>query len=194
MKMIVGLGNPGAEYKGTRHNLGFEVVDELARRWNATLKPWRSLADVTIVKERGVLLVKPRTFMNLSGEAAGQIARYHDIDPQDVLVIADEVQLSLGKLKLKPSGSAGGHNGLQSVIDHLGADFPRLRIGIERGDRSTEMRHRVLSRFSAPERDVIARAVTRAADAAETFAAVGLMRAMNQANAPADQTSEEDVS
>ena len=97
MKLIVGLGNPGAEYRGTRHNLGFEVVDELARRWNARLKSWRSVADVAVVSDRGVVLAKPRTFMNLSGQAVGRIASYHRLAPGDVLVIVDEINLPLAR-------------------------------------------------------------------------------------------------
>src|SRR5262245_37969445 len=148
MKAIVGLGNPGSDYEGTRHNLGFDVVDELAHRWKAKFKAWKSVAELSVVKAHDVVLVKPTTFMNLSGQAVGEAARYYKIDPQDVLVITDEVQLPLGKIKLKPSGSDGGHNGLKSVIEHVGPDFPRLRIGIERGDRATtDMRDRVLSRF-----------------------------------------------
>src|SRR5215207_9420501 len=155
MKAIVGLGNPGAEYQGTRHNIGFEVIDELARRWNAHLKSWRSVAKVARVVDHDAVLVKPTTFMNLSGQAVGSLAGFYQVGPEDVLVIVDEVQLPLGKLRLRRSGSAGGHNGLKSVIAHIGADFPRLRIGVDRGEQGSNLSNRVLSPFAMSERPIV---------------------------------------
>jgi PTH1 family peptidyl-tRNA hydrolase len=192
VKAIVGLGNPGAEYAGTRHNVGFDVVDELARRWSANLKKWKAIADVAVVKERGVVLVEPRTYMNDSGRAVSAVMAFYKIQPADVLVVADEVQLPLGKLRLRPSGSAGGHNGLKSVIEHVGRDFPRLRIGIERGHPDRDLSDRVLSRFPRSERDVVDRAVTRAADAADTFVSDGVHLAMNRFNASDEAAGEEE--
>src|SRR5262245_38137606 len=147
MKLIVGLGNPGAEYVGTRHNLGFEVVDELARRWTARLKPWRSIADLAVVTDRGVLLAKPKTFMNLSGDAVGRMASDHRREPGDMLVVVDEINLPLARLRARRAGSAGGHNGLKSVIEQVGSEFPRLRIGVGRGDQRRDLVDHVLSRF-----------------------------------------------
>jgi PTH1 family peptidyl-tRNA hydrolase len=193
VKAIVGLGNPGAEYEGTRHNVGFEVVDELARRWKARLKSWRSLAAVARVADRDVVLVEPLTFMNASGGAAAAVTSFYRIEPRDVLVVVDEAQLPLGRIRLRPSGSAGGHNGLKSVIEHLGSDFPRLRIGVERGDRSMDLSDRVLSRFAPAERDVIRRAITRAADAAETFLDEGIIVAMNRYNMAEEAQTGEDA-
>jgi len=186
VKAIVGLGNPGSEYKWTRHNVGFEVVDEVARRWNATLKKWKATADVTVVRSRDAALVEPRTYMNHSGEAVAAIMTFYKIKPADVLVIVDEVQLPLGRIRLRPSGSAGGHNGLKSVIQHVGSEFARLRIGIERGDRDRDLADRVLSKFDRDERETIDRAVQRAADAVETFVADGIDLAMNRFNAVDD--------
>src|SRR3954471_22853076 len=134
MKAIVGLGNPGREYAGTRHNIGFDVIEEVAKRWNVRLRPWKSAADVAVVTGRSAVLVEPQTFMNLSGDAVGKVAAFHKLDPADLLVVVDEVQLPLGRLRLRRSGSAGGHNGLKSVIQHVGTEFPRLRIGVGRGD------------------------------------------------------------
>jgi len=188
LKAIVGLGNPGSEYKGTRHNVGFEVVDELARRWKTTLKKWKSIADVAIVKEHDAVLVEPRTYMNNSGSAVQAVMTFYKITPPDVLVIVDEVQLPLAKLRLRPSGSAGGHNGLKSVIEHVGTDFTRLRIGVERGDRDRDLADRVLSRFDSSERDAIDRAVQRAADAVELFIVEGIGPAMNRFNGAEDNT------
>ena len=191
MKAIVGLGNPGTEYSGTRHNVGFDVVDELARRWVVTLKKWKATADLAVVNDREVLLVEPRTFMNESGLAVSAVMAFYKIQPADVLVIVDEVQLPLGKLRLRRSGSAGGHNGLKSVIAHVGQEFPRLRIGVERGHPDVALHHRVLSKFPPSEREVVRRAVTLAADAAETFVSDGLQVAMNRFNVAGDNLQSE---
>ncbi len=191
MKAIVGLGNPGDEYTGTRHNVGFEVVGELAGRWNAKLRKWKSIADVAVIKDRAVVLVEPRTFMNHSGQAVHAVMAFYKILPADVLVIVDEAQLPLGKLRLRSSGSAGGHNGLKSVIEHVGREFPRLRIGVDRGHPEWDLSDRVLSRFPASERDVVDRAIARAADAVETYLMDGLQVAMNRFNVDGDNLQSE---
>ena len=183
MKAIVGLGNPGREYAGTRHNIGFDVVDEVARRWNVQLRPWKSVADVVVVGSRGAVLVEPQMFMNLSGDAVSRLSAFHKLTPQDVLVVVDEVQLPVGRLRARRSGSAGGHNGLKSVIQHLGTEFPRLRIGIGRGDPTWDLADHVLSRFARDERDTVADAVNRAADAVELFVEDGLDAVMSRFNA-----------
>lgn len=182
MKAIVGLGNPGREYAGTRHNIGFDVVDEVARRWNVQLKPWKSIANIVVVGPRGVVLVEPQTFMNSSGEAVGRVAAFHKLEPADVLVVADEVQLPLGRLRLRRSGSAGGHNGFKSLIQHVGTEFPRLRIGVGRGDPAWDLADHVLARFAADEREAAADAISRAADAVELFVEEGIEAAMNKFN------------
>jgi len=183
MKAIVGLGNPGREYAGTRHNIGFDVVDEVARRWNVQLRPWKSVANVVVVSTRGAVLVEPQTFMNLSGDAVSRLLAFHKLTPEDVLVVVDEVQLPVGRLRARRSGSAGGHNGLKSVIQHLGTEFPRLRIGIGRGDPKWDLADHVLSRFARDERDAVAEAVNRAADAVELFVEDGLEAVMSRFNA-----------
>jgi PTH1 family peptidyl-tRNA hydrolase len=192
LKAIVGLGNPGAEYKGTRHNVGFAVIDELAWRWNAKLKSWKSLADLAVVRDRSVLLVEPKTFMNASGEAVGRIAAFHKVEPKDLLIVVDEVQLALGRLRLRSSGSAGGHNGLKSVIAHVGTEFPRLRMGVGRGDPRWDLADHVLSRFEPGEREVAAAAISRAADAVETFLEEGIGPAMNRFNVRGESVVEEE--
>jgi PTH1 family peptidyl-tRNA hydrolase len=134
LKAIVGLGNPGPQYKGTRHNVGFAVVDELARRGSIGFDsaPAQALIARWRRPDEQVLLVKPLTFMNLSGQAIGELARYFKIEPIDLLVVVDEVQLPLGKLRARARGSAGGHNGLKDVQRALGTmEYPRLRIGIK---------------------------------------------------------------
>jgi PTH1 family peptidyl-tRNA hydrolase len=192
MKAIVGLGNPGTEYSGTRHNVGFDVVDELAHRWAVRLKKWKTTADLAVVTDREVLLVEPRTFMNESGLAISAVMAFYKIQPTDVLVIVDEIQLPLGKLRLRRSGSAGGHNGLKSVIQHIGQDFPRLRIGVERGDPESMLRHHVLSKFPPVEREVVQQAIHRAADAVETFVSDGLQVAMNRFNMAGEPSTPEE--
>jgi peptidyl-tRNA hydrolase, PTH1 family len=188
MKAIVGLGNPGREYAGTRHNIGFDVLDEVARRWQVQLRPWKSVADVAVVGTRGVVLVEPQTYMNLSGDAVSRVAAFHKLEPTDVLVVVDEVQLPLGRLRVRRSGSAGGHNGLKSIIQHIGAEFPRLRVGVGRGDPTWNLADHVLSKFERAERDAVADVVGRAADAVELFADEGLEVVMNRFNPPPADT------
>jgi PTH1 family peptidyl-tRNA hydrolase len=182
MKAIVGLGNPGRQYAGTRHNVGFDVVDELARRWNVQLRPWKSVAELAVVVGRGAVLVEPLTFMNASGEAVSRVAAFHKVEPPDILIVVDEVQLPVGRVRLRRSGSAGGHNGLKSIIQHIGPEFPRLRIGIGRGDPKWDLADHVLSRFGADERDAVIESVQRAADAVELFVEEGIEAAMNRFN------------
>ena len=183
MKLIVGLGNPGRKYAGTRHNVGFEVVDTLAVRHRLE---WESApAEALIAKWRGAgaLLVKPLTFMNLSGYAVGDVLRYFKVDLPDLLVIVDEAQLELGRLRTRGSGSAGGHNGLKSLIEQLGTDqFARLRIGVGRGDARRDLADHVLATFDKDEQPIVTEAVARAADAAEVFVSEGLAPMMNRFN------------
>jgi PTH1 family peptidyl-tRNA hydrolase len=175
MKAIFGLGNPGGRYTGTRHNVGFEVVDELARRLGLVeFDSWYGKAEYVKGSSAGesILIAKPQTFMNDSGQAVGELTRFYKIDVSDVLVVVDDAQLPLGKLRARARGSAGGHNGLKSVIAHLGDEFPRLRLGVGRGPEGPggaaqrDLADHVLSRFEAGERDEVARMITRAADAA----------------------------
>ena len=185
MKLIAGLGNPGREYEHTRHNVGFQVAEELARRYRVTLKnhaKWKARAAKIPDIGDGVLLAEPTTFMNLSGWAVREIAGFHKLAPSEVLVVVDDADLPLGRLRLRTGGSAGGHNGLKSVIQELGTvEFPRLRVGV--GRRPGELKNHVLGRFSAEERAQIDAAVKRAADAAELFAKESILAAMNRFNA-----------
>lgn len=185
MKLIVGLGNPGAQYDGTRHNVGFEVADELARRRGLAFES--APADAVMARERGpdacLMLVKPLTFMNLSGRAVAALVRYYRFDLGEVLIVADDVNLPLGRLRARRGGSDGGHNGLRSVIELLGTQrVARLRIGVDRGDRRRDLAGHVLARFDRSEQDVMAPAVRSAADAAEVFAAEGIDVVMNRFN------------
>ena len=190
MKAIVGLGNPGPRYRGTRHNVGFDVVDELAARASLSLEAAPADALVARWRAKDVLLVKPLTYMNLSGQAVGELVRYFKIDVADVLIVLDEVQLPLGKLRARARGSAGGHNGLKSVIEHLGADVSRLRIGVGRGDDRRDLADHVLATFDKDERAEAVRMTKRAADAAETFVTDGIAAVMNQYNGGDPATTE----
>ena len=204
MKLIAGLGNPGRQYAGTRHNIGFEVVDELRNRASlvfesapaeALMARWRR-GGLALGGADDVLLVKPLTYMNLSGQAIGELLRYFKIDVIDLLVVVDEVQLPLGKLRARARGSAGGHNGLKSIIAHLGEEFSRLRVGVGRGPETAEGRAQrdladhVLARFDAEERAEAQRMTVRAADAAETFITSGIAAVMNQYNGGDPATTE----
>lgn len=195
MKLVVGLGNPGAEYRETRHNVGFQVVDELARRWG--VDQWReafeALTTKTVRDGDPVLLAKPLTYMNLSGRSVAGLANFYKIDPADLLVVTDDVALPLGRLRARRGGSDGGHNGLRSVAQSLGTqDYARLRIGVGRGEIQAadgrvvarpDMAGHVLGRFRPDERDTISAAILRAADASELFIAEGIERVMNAFNA-----------
>ena len=181
-RLIVGLGNPGNSYQDTRHNIGFMVMDVLATRLGTAFqveKRWES----HVAKFSGGFLVKPQTYMNLSGRAVGSVGRFYKITPQETLVVFDDVDLPLGRLRLKASGSAAGHNGLKSLISTLGTDqFPRVKVGIgadsgrPAGDRLVG---HVLGKFSEEEKAAVAQAVDRAADAVMGALKSGLGAAMN---------------
>ena len=187
MKLIVGLGNPGPKYRETLHNVGFRAVDVLAARHGADFES--APADALMARIRGVdgglLLAKPLTFMNLSGGAVGDLLRFFKIPVDDLLVVVDEVALPAGQLRARSSGSAGGHNGLKSIIGVLGTDrFARLRIGVGRGDPRRDLADHVLSPIAPELRPIVDEAVTRAADAVECFARDGIEKTMQVFNAP----------
>lgn len=212
MKLLVGLGNPGPQYRDTRHNVGFHVIDELARRWH--IDSWRemftALAAKAVHAGEPAILAKPLTFMNVSGEAVAGLAGFYKIEPADLLIIADDAALPLGRLRARRGGSDGGHNGFKSVGQHLGTQaFPRLRLGVGRppshkasafargatedksagpaGDERRDLAAHVLGRFQPDEREQVEAAVLRAADAAEAFVVDGIERVMNAFNAADNQ-------
>src|SRR5438876_4617005 len=188
MFMIVGLGNPGHRYAATRHNVGFMTVDELVRRHGATETAERMGAWVarTRIEGQDVLLVKPQTFMNESGQAVGRLWRWYRLRLEDLLVIGDDIDLPFGRLRLRPRGSAGGHRGLHSIFTHLGSqDVARLKIGIGRPD-SPEARDYVLSSFRPEERAELPAVLARAADAVELMLRDGVVAAMNVVNSPSN--------
>ena len=198
-RLIVGLGNPGRGYADTRHNVGFMVVDEIARRHGID---WTSgpsqLAETLIAKRFGdepVMVAKPLTYMNNSGDAVAGLVRYFDVRHDDLFVVVDEAALPFGRLRARARGSAGGHNGLKSIIERLGTtEFSRLRLGVGRGDGRRDLADHVLARFERGEQADLETLITRAADAAEMFAAEGISKVMNAFNPGATAPTDADAS
>jgi len=180
--MIVGLGNPGGEYRGTRHNVGFEVVDRLSERNRIKVgrAKHRALIGTGKVAETNILLVKPLTYMNLSGQSVAPLARDNQLDPAHVFVVADDLDLPVGRLRLKLGGSAGGHNGHKSLIQYLKTqDYPRLKIGIGKADKSSTIDH-VLGSFDRDERDSIDEVIKVAVQVCEELARGGIQAALKR--------------
>ncbi len=191
MKLVIGLGNPGAEYERTRHNVGFRVLDKLAAKlgWQWNERRARAiLASGTIGGEK-VILVKPITYMNLSGESVGELARWYKVSPQDVLVVNDELDLPPGKIRLRPGGSAAGHNGIESIIRHLHTNaFPRLRVGVgHSANNRIQGKDYVLGVPSLDERILIELGEDRAVDALLLAIKQGIGTTMNEVNADPEE-------
>jgi PTH1 family peptidyl-tRNA hydrolase len=184
--LVVGLGNPGEQYENTRHNVGWRALDELAETANVPVQKlkYKALTNTCTLGDSKVLLMKPVTFMNLSGEAVGQAARFYKLPPERVLVFSDDVSLPLGKLRIRTSGSAGGHNGLKSIIQHLGTDaFPRIKLGVGGKPRPDyDMADWVLGKFPPQDRKTVDEMVRKAAQAAAYYIQEGPDRAMSRFN------------
>lgn len=182
--LIVGLGNAGRKYQGNRHNVGFMVVDRLAKKHAIAMTTVQHKAIVGSgrIQNRAVLLAKPQTMMNLSGNAVGPLANYYKIPPANVLVIYDELDLPFGTLRLREKGGAGGHNGMKSVIQHLGEAFPRMRLGIGRPPGQMPPAAYVLQDFGKSELPVLDEMLDTAVTAVETFLADGIQLAMSRHN------------
>lgn len=181
-KLVVGLGNPGPQYAHTRHNVGFDIIDLLAKRHGVKVNTGRCQALIAEVEILGVAvaLVKPMTFMNLSGRAVKDLAAAYGIGPADILVVTDDLDLPTGTLKMKPKGSSGGHNGHKSIIASLGTnEYPRIKVGI---GKSGETIDHVLGRFDPDERAAVERVFETAANGIESWLSDGLERAMNLVN------------
>jgi PTH1 family peptidyl-tRNA hydrolase len=199
VKLIVGLGNPGREYRDTRHNVGFMVVDEIARRHGIEWASGPSQIAETLVGKRfgaePLMLAKPLTYMNNSGESVAGLARYFGVSQDDLLVVVDEAALPFGKMRARARGSAGGHNGLKSIIERLGTtEFSRLRLGVGRGDGRRDLADHVLARFERGEQADLEALIARAADAAEMFAAEGISKVMNVYNPDAQASTDAEAS
>jgi PTH1 family peptidyl-tRNA hydrolase len=188
--MIVGLGNPGPDYARTRHNVGFQIVDLLAERHSLSFDRFQKRArlgigslDLRDDSAKRVVLAKPMTYMNASGESVGALATFYKIAPEDILVVYDDLDLPVGKVRLRPGGGSGGQKGLASIIKALGTEeFPRLRVGIGRPTGQMDPTDYVLKKFSAEQEKEMALTRARAVDAIETWLAQGIEAAMNQYN------------
>lgn len=185
MKLIVGLGNPTAQYAGTRHNVGFDVIDKLADKYNIavdTLKHKGAYGKGRI-EGQSVILLKPMTFMNLSGESVRAVADYFKVAPEDVIVIYDDINLDVGRLRIREKGSAGGHNGIKNIITHLGTDaFPRIRIGVGMKPPKMDLADYVLSRFTEDECALMEQGYDKACEAVLLMMVDEIKKAMNDYN------------
>lgn len=185
VKLIIGLGNPGKPYEYTRHNIGFEVIDALADKWGAPLNQTKfNGVYATVHRPEGkVMLVKPLTYMNLSGECVRPLMDYFDIDVEDIIVIYDDLDLDTGKLRLRGKGSAGGHNGIKSLIQHLGTqEFNRIRVGVSRPPAGMKVADYVLSKFTKEDAPVVEDAIKNCCDAVEVSLKKPFLEVMNQFN------------
>ena len=184
--LLVCLGNPGDKYENTRHNVGFMVADEIAERQSKPIQrlKFKALTNVLTISGEKVLVMKPITYMNLSGEAVRQAADFYKIPPERVLVVSDDTALAVGRLRIRMKGSAGGHNGLKSIIQHLGTDqFPRIKLGVGgKPHPDYDMADWVLGRLQGEDRKILDEAAKRAADAAACFLKDGPQKAMNRYN------------
>ena len=184
--LIVGLGNPGAEYARTRHNAGFLVVERVAERWRSGWsyeKKFNARLARAERESRRVLLCEPQTYMNSSGEAVAAVAAYYQVPVARTLVVVDDADLPIGELRLRPRGSSGGHHGLESIEQHLGTrEYARLRIGIGRQDGAREITGYVLGRFNSTEATLVDKILTVASDQVESWLEAGIQKAMSQFN------------
>lgn len=185
MKVIVGLGNPTKKYEGTRHNVGFSAIIRLAdkHKIKMNIAKHKALIGTGVIAGEKVMLVMPQTYMNLSGEAVGEIIRYYKLTPEDLIIIYDDTDLDVGRIRIREKGSAGGHNGIKSIIAHIGTEaFDRVRIGIGHKPPEYDLADYVLGRFPAEELPALREAVDNAADAVEAIIHGDINKAMNMFN------------
>lgn len=186
MYIIAGLGNPGREYVNTRHNIGFEAVDTIASKYNIKInkEKFKGLYGEGYISGEKVILIKPQTFMNLSGESIREFAKWYKTEPENIIIIYDDVSLPVGKLRIRPKGSAGGHNGMKSIIYQLNTDvFPRIKIGVGAPlNKDYDLADYVLGKFSKEETDVLIKTVIKASEAVETIVRSGTDKAMAEYN------------
>ncbi|MCM3715791.1 aminoacyl-tRNA hydrolase [Halalkalibacter oceani] len=185
MKLIIGLGNPGSKYDGTRHNIGFDCVDRCAKEWGIELNQskFKGVFGKGVVNGETVFLLKPLTYMNLSGESVRPLMDYYQIPIEDIVVIYDDLDLPTGKIRLRQKGSAGGHNGIKSLIAHLGTqEFNRIRVGIDRPRNGETIVNYVLGNYYPEERDAVGESVELVAKAVEAWTTKPFLEVMNQFN------------
>lgn len=183
MFLIVGLGNPGTEYKHTRHNVGFDIIDLMSEKYNISVNRIKfkgTCGEGSIAGEK-VLLLKPSTYMNLSGESVSEAASFYKIPKENIIVIYDDISLEVGRMRIRPQGSAGGHNGIKNIILHLGSDvFPRVKVGV--GQPKDNLVSHVLSRFSKEDREDLEKLFPHCIGAVEAIIKDGVTEAMNKYN------------
>ncbi len=185
MYIIAGLGNPTKEYDKTRHNAGFAVIDKLADTYNISMdiKKHKAICGKGVIAGQKVVLVKPQTYMNLSGESIREVVDFYKVDIENVLVVFDDISLDVGKLRLRPKGSAGGHNGIKSIISHLGTDqFKRIKFGVGDKPRGYDLADWVLGRFPKDQADAVEEGLENACKAVETIILEGIESGMNKYN------------
>lgn len=186
MYLIVGLGNPTKTYEGTRHNVGFDMIDVLANKFNidVTTKKHKALVGKGIIEGMKVILAKPQTYMNLSGEAVREIIDFYKIEPENIIVIYDDISLDVGRLRIRKKGSAGGHNGIKNIIAHLGTqEFPRIRVGIGEKPKEWDLADYVLSKYSKAEQEAFKEAADSVIGSVKLMVMDDVDGAMNQYNA-----------
>ena len=180
MFLIVGLGNPGSQYEDTRHNIGFKVIDNIAKEYNIELnrQKFKGMCGEGFINGEKVILLKPTTYMNLSGESIREVVDFYKISNEDVLVIYDDISLDVGRLRIREKGSAGGHNGIKSIIAHLGTDiFPRIKVGV--GQPNVDLVNYVLGKFTKEEMEVLSESIDASTKAAKEIISSDVKTAMN---------------
>lgn len=185
MVIIVGLGNPGGQYANTRHNIGFRVIDALSEKYQIPLnqKKHKAIYGSGYIEGQKVILAQPQTFMNLSGESVRELADFYKVDTEDIIVIFDDISLDVGQLRLRKKGSAGGHNGIKSIIQHLGSqDFPRIKVGVGEKPAGWDLADHVLAPFPKEQADMVTTGIKRAVDACGCLFTDDMDTAMNLYN------------
>ncbi len=186
MKLIAGLGNPGRDYAGTRHNIGFGVITRISDQYNIPLnsKEHKAVCGKGFIGGEKVILAQPQTYMNLSGESVRSIADYYKIEPEDIIIAFDDIDLEVGQLRVRRKGSAGGHNGIKSIIQHLGTnEFPRVKVGVGAKPEGGDLVRHVLGRFSREDEKAMGEVLDLAVEAVELIVTEGVDAAMNRYNA-----------
>lgn len=194
MYCIVGLGNPEKKYENTRHNIGFDVIDAVAEKYSIAVRErgFKALYGKGVIEGQRVILVKPQTYMNLSGESVREVTDYYKIDPEDLIVVSDDIALAAGQIRIRKRGSAGGHNGLKNIILHLGTeDFTRIRMGVGEKPKEWDLVDYVLGHFPKEERAVVDESIKEAAKALGVLLSEGVDRAMNAYNRKKRQEKQE---
>lgn len=182
MYAIVGLGNPGKEYENTRHNAGYDALDYISKKYNIDINriKFKGIVGEGFIEGKKVMLLKPTTYMNLSGESVRELMDFYKLSHEEIIIIYDDISLEVGRLRIRTKGSAGGHNGIKSIISHCGDVFPRIKVGVGQPDKN--LVNHVLGKFSKEDRDLMEKSLEAASDAAVSIIKEGTQEAMNKFN------------